>query len=655
MYGILPGRQLPSANPELINRLSLRFLRASEPQQDWARVAKKCQDFLEGQQWTAEQKAEMAKNRRAAITINRIAPLWRLVMGYQSSNRIDSIFRPQDDSHATNEVADLLSALDKAEANRMGLQYTDSEVFADGLTTGRGYWDQRLDFMENDFGELKTVSKDPFSIYIDPDASRYDLSDAAYVQESRWVSVEEIGDWYGKQAASTALNCVGQSYNSSFIPFYGLSEISPGRYFGQYKDDKDMNWRDVFFMDFVDQQAKRLRLIDTQYRITAMKHVFQDLETGDFEPIPDAWMEPANQYKIQKCLDYAQSLNNQVVVTQRPVKRVRWSVQCGDLLLFDQWSPYSDYTIKPFFPYFRRGKTRGMVEDLLDPQMEINKKRSSLSDILSRNANSGWMYHEEALDPAQQQNLRLYGAKPGINVKYKTVPNAGPGGGKPERINPGNYPEGLDKLEVKAADDMNVVSSVNESALGNLDVVQSGKAVEARQRQTVLGVQLYSDNFSRSKKLCAEQRLNIYQKHYTEQRTFRELGEDGQEVRRIINERTMGQNGAMARFNDITLGKYAVAIDEVPMSASFKQGQFEEAMDIFQKLGPVGPLLLQSNPGLIVDMSSLPRKEEWKEAITNALSAAPPGAVPGQPGASGATPPMPGGPVPPQIPAGVPA
>lgn len=378
------------------------------------------------------------------------------------------------------------------------------------------------------------------------------------------------------------------------------------------------NWADVYNTDFVDRQAKRLRLLDSQYRVTTIKPCFVDLETGDRQPIPDEWMLPDNQHKIQAALDHALQLNNPLKIINRPVSRVRWTVTCADVLLFDAWSPYNHYTLTGFFPYFRRGKTRGMIDDLIDPQREVNKKRSVLSDILNRNANSGWMYEEGTLDADQEENLRKYGSAPGINVKWKRSP--GGTAEAPKRIEPGGYPQGLDRLEQKAADDMHQISGINESAMGQLDRVQSGRAIEARQRQAVLSIQLYQDNFSRSKKIIGRKALNLFQQHYTEPRVFRILGEDSKPVIFQINQKNQTGANGMDRLNDITLGKYMVAIDEVPISATFKQGQFEETMMLLEKLGPLGAMLAQTSPDLLIDQTSLPRKEDWKRGLMQAAS-----------------------------------
>lgn len=635
-YGLV--RAIPDQDAELVRRLSLRWLRAVEPHNKWAKTAKTCTNFLEGEHWTEEEKAILTEIKRSALTLNKIAPLWRLVMGYQTSNRLDINYVPTSDSQSSEGVGQVLQNVYKAEAGRTDLKFIDSEVFGDGLTTGRGFWDIRLDFENNDFGEVKPITNDPFSIYIDPDCNTYDLNEsAAYVQESVWTDIDKVNELFGPAAAEQVECMTSVSHQSQLLYFLGEQDISPHRFFGQYADDKAMgNWSDVYHTDFVDRQAKRLRLLDSQYKITRIQPCFIDLETGTKAPIPDDWMIPENQFKIQAFLDHAEQLNNKVKIAHRPVKRIRWTVTCADVLLFDGWSPYNSYTKVGYFPYFRRGKTRGMVEDLVDPQREINKKRSVLIDILNRNANSGWIYEENTLDPEQEENLRKYGSAPGINVKYKTSPTNREG---PRRIEPGGYPQGLDRLEEKASVDLHQISGINESALGQLDRVQSGRAIEARQRQAVLSIQLYQDNFSRSKKILGRKFLEIFQQHYTEERVYRIMGEDSNAVMVEINKKMMNGNNSVTRMNDITLGKYMVEVDEVPISATFKQGQFEETMVLLEKLGPVGGMLAQAAPDLIIDQTSLPRKDDWKRvlgALMQPQGPVPPGAEGGDPMAAAA-------------------
>lgn len=640
-YGPLPQRRLPQQDSKTVRLIAERWYRASCAQTKWAEVAKTCVDFVEGRQWTEAQLRKLATEKRPALVFNKIAPLVRLVTGYMRNNRADIKYLPASDAQSSEEVAEALSMIAKQIGEATQLRWVDAEVFLDGVMTGRGFWDTRLDFSSNDLGEVTITAKDPFTIFVDPDCQDYDLNKgAAYVCESRWASPEEIEFCYGPQARKLIEPLAGFSAQTwgGYPMLMDDNIVTPIRTMAQEARVGEVTWRDFFHSEMIDPSRKNVRVLDMQAAVTKWGEVLIDLETGDRVPVPtdeefvtmypDVVPAIARDRWIQKAMMHAESLGNPVVVAVRPIRRIRWTVMVGDLLVHDGWSPYDSYTISGFFPYFRRGVTRGMVEDMLDPQREINKRRSSEIEIVGRTANSGWMYHKEALSPDQKENVRRFGSTPGVNIEWQ-------GEKQPERINPAPPPMAMERLEQKAVDDLKQISGINESAMGEMDRVQSGRAIEARQRQAVLSIQLYFDNFSRSKELQGRQVLALIQRHYTEARIFRVLGEDGRQVMLIVNERQqaiamMGHNGGPAmdttsdlvkRIRDITVGKYTVVIDETPLSASFQNAQFEEAMGVLDKLAPMLPI--QAFGDLLIDMSSLPRKEEWKMRFQQVAGIAP--------------------------------
>jgi hypothetical protein len=199
---------------------------------------------------------------------------------------------------------------------------------------------------------------------------------------------------------------------------------------------------------------------------------------------------------------------------------------------------------------------------------------------------------------------------------------------EPKRLEPGVAPTAMEKLEQKATDDLKTISSLNDSATGELDRVQSGRAVEARQRQAVIGQQIYLTNFSRSKKIVGRRCLSIYQSSYTETRVFRILGEGGKLTETIINqEQRDPATGLTTVLNDVARGKYFMVIDERPLSATFANGQFEEMIRLIEKFQGVLPMAAFAD--LMIDASSLPRKEEWMQRAQSVLGITPPGAQPG--------------------------
>lgn len=644
-YGPTPTDKLPEQDQTKVMILAERHQRASWAHNKWAESAKVCVDFFEGRQWTAKALADMAAQKRPALQFNVIAPLVRLILGYHANNKTDITFSPGSDARSSEEIAEILSRLEKNAAMSTGLKFVDGEVFLDGIVAGRGFYKTVLDFENNDLGEISTKAQDPFSTYIDPDADTYDLNESsAYIQTAKMVSIDEIEGTFGKKVAGLV-----RPFTQGHTPVAPVTsmmvgdEVSPVRTFGQ-RDETSNEWWDTFYGtmgDFVDTYRKTIKIIQSEHRVTEQRNVCIDLETGDKKVLPVDW----NRDRIEKILYYGQSIGNPLIVERRQVTRLQCTTMVGDMLLHDAPSPYDTYSIAGYFPYFRRGMTRGAVEDLIDPQKEKNKRRSVEVEVTSKLSNGGWAYHESSLDPVQERKLKNFGASPGFMLKWK-------GEKEPHQMTPAAPAMAHERLEQKAQDDIRTISGINESALGELDRVQSGRAIEARQRQAVIAIQLYMDNFTRTKTILGGKHLELFQNHYTEKRMYRVLGEDGKFTQILINQMQMDPTSGIKRIlNDITIGKYSAVVDEQPLSSTFANAQFEEMMTLLEKMGPaIGPAL-PAFADLIVDMSSLPRKTEWIErfkAMQGQMMQPPgaPGAVP--PGAPGAPPQLP----PPAGPAG---
>jgi len=594
-----------------------RWVRDAEALQQWSPLAKECVEFVEGKQWNDADIKHFDNIGRPRVTINKINRLLRLVYGYYSGNRTDISFTPGDDSLATEQVAQVLSKLYAQETGANKTIFEDAQVFLDGMSTGRGFWDIRQNFERNDLGETVAVALDPFSTYLQNDADSYDTQKHSRISTSRWVSLDDIGTEYGEMAAEAVQQVVsGDGWRSFPQSYYwdATEEVTPVRKFGgETGPDGLSEWWVQRQSYLVDDYLKNVRILDMQYKVRQRAACFVDLETGDWKRIPEHWDDD----KIGKVLYHAEKLRNPVKVVQRVVNRIRWTAMVGDIMIWDDWSPYDWFTIVGFFPYFRRGKTRGMLDDLLDPQREINKKRSLRVEILGRTANGGWSIHENSMSQPEEENLRKFGSAPGFVMKWSgSEPWM-----KPERLD--HQPRNLEAQtqEENSADDLFEISGVNQSAAGDLDRVQSGKAILARQRQAVVGTRLYFDNWGHSTELKGDLYLNNFQRFYTEERVVREVGETGQIGTTIINQRLTSPDGmsVVGRLNDITLGRYSATVKQVPHADTYEATQFEEMLTIFESLGDIGKQVAMTNPALVVEMSTLPRKNEWKQAIQQAI------------------------------------
>lgn len=581
-------------DPDIAVLMQHRWERAVAGHQEWAEIAKTCIEFVEGKQWSDDDLQAMKAARRPAMTFNHVRAFIKLVEGYMAQNRTDIIALPG--AGAEVSTAEAISKLFKQIGSRNGLKYVDADVFFHGMATGRAYWDARLDFDDNDLGETKIVSADPFTTYVDPDLTDYDLNKGQFIFKERWVSIEEIEFMFGKDAAG-ALRTFGPVETSGQLY---ADRITPWRGFGGNQGDDTMSNLYEKFANHFDPARKTVRLLDMQHYVWTMRDHFVDLETGDREPVPEHW----SKQRIMRALDIARDEGKAWTIRKRRDRRVRWTMMAGDIALYDQWSPYRQFTLVGFFPYFRGGKTRGMVEDLLDPQREINKRMSSMMDIVNRTANSGWKVRKGSLDEDGLYNLKRFGSTPGVVIEWE-------GESEPRQIDPVPPPTAMERLEQKSEDHLRKISGLNDSNFGHLDRVQSGKAVLARQKQGIIGLQPDLENFARSKDLLGRKMLEVIQNHYSETRVYRIRGEGNSPEEVVINQKT-----AEGIVNDVTAGKFDIHIDTRPAAETFEESQTEEVMQYVER-GLIG----QESADLILGMSSLPNKEEFQQRARMRLEA----------------------------------
>lgn len=599
-------------NTDSVQLLADRYTRGAAAMEPWAETAKKAVNMTEGLQWDEMAAAALKLQDRKGFTWNEIGNIVRTVIGYFLDTRTDKKVMPASIGNGTDNVAEVLTHLMKVLDSINQCKYVDAEVFLDGIITGRGYYDARLSFEENDLGEVAITSSDPFSTILDPDGDKYDLKSLGFIIEDRWANISEIEATYGVNASSALLPLLSPT-QSSGMPTGALNWLqtaAPWRYFGGNKENAGWRTMESYYLQAIDPARKNVRLLDCQHAVRSMRRYWIDLETGRKEPVDETWTEE----QIKRVLAWSESVyakkgkKSPIMVVRRPGKRIRWTTMVGDIIVYDKWSPYESYTKVGYFPWFRRGKTRGMVEDLIEPQEAVNKMGSSEIDIVARSANTGWKYKDTALTTEQEYALKRYGSRPGFNMKYK-------GDTAPERIEPGVPPTALRDLGMRNSDKLKVISGINDSALGQIDKVQSGVAVQARQSQAVIAIQCYIDNMSRSKQLLGEKEIELVQNHYTEERIYRVLGDDGKQMEITVNQRAA--SGEI--INDLTNGKYSLLVDETPLSKTFKSAQLEEAMAYVEKgIVPVTP----ETRNLLLDMSSLPNKQLFKAALKKAEDAA---------------------------------
>jgi hypothetical protein len=351
-----------------LTELRDRFRNAVDADRSWRDEALEDFGFKWGTgQWSASDLSVLAMQKRPGLVVNKIAPLLKLLGGYQRLNRYNPILLPR--TEGDGEKAKKATALTDWVMDETDYLNEESEAFDDGITCGRGWlevgyeWDD-----ETERGHIYVRKRSPFDIYPDPECRKYDLSDANYLADAEWVDKWTLINAFPEQ--EELIQAVTAMYNA---------------------DEDDRGDRNYWY----DNTTSKVRLVRMWYRSTG--HVEKQTEWGETRKVR--------------------------------VRQIRVASYLGDLILEDVESPYT-HGFLPYVWFMpdwdgEGDIPRGVVRDLKDPQREINKRRSQLLHLLNTMANRGWFVQEGSLSPEELRKMELMGSTPGIVVKYNnTAPAA---------------------------------------------------------------------------------------------------------------------------------------------------------------------------------------------------------------------------------------
>ena len=532
-----------------------RYVRARDNGHgDFTEKSHTCREFFFGKQWKDTDLAALQRFRRPALTINKIKTTVSTVLGEQIANRSEISFRPRGGGHNA-DLANVLTKVFKQISDNNQLAWLRTDVFADGMISGRGFYDVRLDFGDSMMGEVVIDQLNPNSVLLDPDASAYDPSKWNEVFTTNWTTPDDIEALYGAADA----RILRERRHSAFE--YGYDSIA------------NLDARDTFAgkdrvtpwpsgdQDTDTHTVRAVRTIDRQYRKLRKVRHFVDPATGDMRRIPDSWdRERVAAVRAAAGLE----------VIDKLVRAIRWTVTADDVVLKDEWSPYNYLTVVPYFPYFMYGQTAGMVEDLLGPQELLNKATSQELHVINTTANSGWKVRSGALTNMTVEELEQKGAQTGLVLEVNDMEGV-------DKISPNQVPTGLDRVTFKAEEHIKSVSGVNDSMQGFDREDVAARAIEKkRQAGSTSTLSKPLDNLTRSDFYLARSILDLVQTFYTEPRILTIT--DGSPTGDV---ETVGVNQPTPEgeiLNDLTIGEYDVVITSVPHRETLEDSEFEQAV-----------------------------------------------------------------------------
>ena len=340
-------------------------------------------EFYYSNQWDPSVKAKLEAEGRPALTFNYIKKPVDFLQGVISSTNMIPKALPNNSS--AESVADVISALVHTIDSRDENQIAIEDAMLDALVTGVGLVKISPDFNDNPNGLISYKRVDPVYFYWDPKSEDKQFKDAKYVFEVMYKTREELIDLYPRKEAELR-EAQSQTYALGFEMAGGYLGIDYSRYFetgGKMAIPKEQP---------LAPDPDLFQVIRYQEYFYEDEQAIINNETGFIYNVPNH----IDDAEIRKRVS---DLNNKFGkgtfdITSVQKRKVRLIEFTGDIILTYIEDPYGSpyYDVAPIWCKKSGQYFQGVVEDLIDPQKEVNSKKSLMLEILSQAAiNSFWI------------------------------------------------------------------------------------------------------------------------------------------------------------------------------------------------------------------------------------------------------------------------
>lgn len=549
-------------------------------------------DFYDGIQLSQSMIGHMRDRGQTPLTFNVISNVINWMLGSERRARTDYKILPRKEeaSQAAERKSQLLKYL--GDVNRTPFHI--SRAFADAVKVGIGWMEDGV--QEDDEGEAIYSRYESWrNVLHDSAATELDMSDGRYIFRSKWTDVDVATSMFpDRKAQLEAAATTNLALTRALDAFGDDAMDSIEEDIAQSTYATDINgYRD----------RRRVRLIECWYR---MHSEDKYIKGGQFS---------GEIYDSKSPGHVTEFLTGQAQIVTKTKMRVHVAIMTEQDMLWQSKSPYrhNRFPLTPIWCY-RRDRDNlpyGIVRQMRDPQIDINHRAAKALHIL----NSSKVIMDEGavddLDAFEVENARA----DGIIIKKQ---------GKELRL---DVERGLEQSHLdmmsRSISLIQAMTGVTDENMGKSTNATSGKAIMARQDQGSLATAPIFDRLRLAKQISGEKQLSLIEQFMPEQRQFRITNQRGTPTFITINDGLPE--------NDIVATKADFIVSEDDWSATMRQAQVEELLNLMGQLAGTGPQIVIATLDLIVETMDIPQREEIVKRIRQITGMEDPDADPNNP------------------------
>jgi len=541
---------------EIVKEFGESYERAYQMLNTYYAEAYRDQSMYLSNQWSLEEISYLNNQRRSAFTYNMCKRMMNLIEGIQRSNRMSTVYTPIED--ASSETADLLS-----DVGQYIMQHADgyeslSTAFKDACVTGISWITPYIDYRDDPVsGDVKIRTDSWNSVMFDPFVTQRDLSDCGFIARRKFLSRSDVVSILpDKEDEINALPYGSRDDKFTYLPFarsWGMQKLL------NYTEYWKPKWE--------------------------IKDVLVDMDSGESQ----VWKGSRERLRM------ITQMEPRLQLIKKPVRTVEMGIIVEGELLYYGKDPYgmNDYPFVPCWVCFEPSydlwtfKLQSLIRFIRDPQVELNKRRSKMVDIIDAQLNSGWI----AKTGAVTNNSSLFKTGNGQVLFVKPEANIDT---DLRRIDPPAIPESQFMLSETFEKDIGNILGINPEMLGmpeNEKVETAAILAKMRQSAGLVSLRNVFDSLAETQKILGKKVMQLIQNNYTPEK-----------VALITKKKPTDE------FYSGTFARYDVVVEEGLETDTQRQQQFSQLLALKQ-------MGFNIPDSLIIKASSLTRKQELNEIL----------------------------------------
>lgn len=547
-------------------------------------------NFLAGEQWDPQAKAQRTLQARPCLTINKLPTFLHQVTNDQRMNVPSIKVHPVDDD-ADVDTAEVIQGMIRH------IEYTSNADVAydtavnSAAAVGFGYFRLITQYCEEDTFDQEIAFKrirNALTVYFDQASEEPDGSDQTKCAISAKMPRTEFKRLYPDAKAS----------DDSILTAMGDHG------------------------DWLDTETCR---VTEYYRVEMKTATLIRLSNGD-----TGWKDEFNAAEGAKA---GVTIERERQSAKRVVRWYKLSavdvletaeIKCKWIPVFPVWGDEIDIDGKV--------QRSGLIKAAMDPAKMYNVWMTAATEEVALRPKAKYIM-AEGQEEGHEEEWAAANNSASPYITYKPKALGGILAPAPQRQPLADIPSGMLAMAMHASDDIKATTGLFDSSIGARGNATSGVQERAQQHQGDVSNFHYTDNLHRTLRHAGRCILNMIPHYYDAERVVRVMGADDEVSHATINQPTptaqlmkmqqaaaQSEGGERAKaiktvLNDVTVGQYDVTIGAGPSYSTLRQ----EASDNMIELAGKDPNLMAIAGDLIIKAQDWPGAQEIAERIKKTI------------------------------------